>query len=69
MRIQIDLPDDKAFKDKISNKAALQGRTRKNYIETLIIEDVYGKGVQVPRSLGRAALGVVTHKVSTDSKK
>lgn len=69
MRIQIDLPDDKSFKDAISKKAALQGRTRKNYIETLIIEDVYGKDVQVPRSLGRAALGVITHKMSTNTKK
>lgn len=55
MRIQIDLPDDKDFKDKILAKAAKEGRTRKNYIETLIIEEIYGKDVVVPRSLGRAA--------------
>lgn len=54
-RIQIDLPDEKEFKQKIAAKAATVGRTRKNYIENLVITDVYGQGVVVPRQLGRAA--------------
>lgn len=40
MRVEINLPDDKAFMDKLQALADAENRSRKNWLETLIINFV-----------------------------
>ncbi len=40
MRVEIKLPDDKKFLDKLQALAASENRSRKNWMETLIVNAV-----------------------------
>lgn len=40
MRIEIHLPDDKNFLDKLQDLADKDNRSRKNYLETVVINHV-----------------------------
>ena len=40
MRVEITLPDDKQFKDKLQRLADAENRSRKNWLETIIINEV-----------------------------
>ena len=40
MRVEINLPDDKKFLDKLQKLADAENRSRKNWLETLVINTV-----------------------------
>lgn len=40
MRVEINLPDDKKFKDKLQALSDADNRSRKNWMETVIIQAV-----------------------------
>lgn len=40
MRVEINLPDDKKFLDKLQKLANAENRSRKNWLETVIITTV-----------------------------
>jgi hypothetical protein len=42
MRIEIHLPDTKKFKDKLQALADAEGRSRKNWLERLVLAAVEG---------------------------
>jgi len=42
MRIDIDLPDDKEFQQALADAIKKSNRTRKNYIETIVMFVVLG---------------------------
>jgi hypothetical protein len=49
MRIEIHLPDDKKFLDKLQALADADIRTRKNWLETLVITTVNNATVKKPK--------------------
>lgn len=51
MRVEINLPDDKKFKDKLQALSNAENRSRKNWIETVIIQTV-NSGVIKPNNKG-----------------
>lgn len=40
MRVEINIPDDKRFLDKLQKLADAENRSRKNWLETLIVKAV-----------------------------
>lgn len=50
MRVEIKLPDDKKFKDKLQALADGDNRSRKNWMETVIISTVNNATVKTKHS-------------------
>ena len=46
MRIEIHLPNDKKFLDKLQALADAENRSRKNWLETLVVTTVNGNKVK-----------------------
>jgi hypothetical protein len=51
MRVEINLPDDKKFKDKLQALSDADNRSRKNWMETVIIQAV-NSGTVKPKQSG-----------------
>ena len=51
MRVEINLPDDKNFRDKIQALSDDENRSRKNWMETIIIQAV-NSGTVKPKQSG-----------------
>lgn len=51
MRVEINLPDDKKFKDKLQALSDADNRSRKNWMETVIIQAV-NSGTVKPKQGG-----------------
>lgn len=51
MRVEINIPDDKKFKDKLQALSDADNRSRKNWIETVIIQAVNLRTVK-PKQTG-----------------
>lgn len=51
MRVEINLPDDKKFLDKLQKLADAENRSRKNWLETVIITAVNSGNVE-PKKTG-----------------
>lgn len=51
MRVEIKLPDDKKFKDKLQALSDAKNRSRKNWMETIIIQAV-NSGTVKPKQSG-----------------
>ena len=49
MRVEINIPDDKKFLDKLQKLADAENRSRKNWLETVIIAAV-NRGNVEPKS-------------------
>lgn len=50
MRIEINLPDDKKFLAKLQTIANNENRSRKNYLETIIINHIQKYDLSVPKA-------------------
>jgi len=51
MRVEINLPDDKKFKDKLQALSDVENRSRKNWMETIIIQAI-NNGTVKPKQAG-----------------
>ena len=49
MRVEINLPDDKKFLDKLQALADAENRSRKNWLETLVITVVNNADVKTSK--------------------
>lgn len=52
MRVEINLPDDKKFLEKLQKLADAENRSRKNWLETLVVNTVNNATVK-PKQGGR----------------